>query len=363
MIVIRSYKLKLKPNKEQLQKLNNYFYEAKCLYNYVLSTENVFKFDTKTKYITKLDKDKNVVEVILNNLSAKLRQNVVFNLQNNIKNLSKSKKNGNKVGRLKFKSEINCIDLDNQCFKIVNNKLQLSGMSKSKIKLRGIKQLQSILKTRNAWLIKENNCFYISICCNKIKEEHINTNKQIGIDMGIKDNIVLSNGEKLNCSIGESERTKKIQKKIFKSKKGSNNRKKLCFLLRKANTKTTNKKKEFVNQLIHKLDRDYDLIVWQDELISKWKSSKMKGFGRKIQHSCLGLFKNKLEQHVLEEPNRYIELSSKYSTTQLCPRCGQLNKHSLEKRIYKCSCGYEEDRDIHSAKNMLVFANKIFEVK
>ena len=92
MIVIRSYKLKLKPNKEQLQKLNNYFYEAKCLYNYVLSTEDVFKFDTKTKYITKFDKDKNIIEVVLNNLSAKLRQHVVYRLQDNIKNLSKSKK-------------------------------------------------------------------------------------------------------------------------------------------------------------------------------------------------------------------------------------------------------------------------------
>lgn len=173
--------------------------------------------------------------------------------------------------------------------------------------------------------------------------------------MGIKDNIILSNGEKLNCSIGESERIKKLQKKLARSKKGSKNRKKLCLKLQKANSKITNKKKEFINQLVHKLDVNYDLIVWQNELISKWKKSKLRGFGRKIQYSCLGMFKSKLQQHLKEEPNRYIQLDSKYPTTQLCPVCGSLNKHSLDKRIYKCNCGYSQDRDIHSAKNMLVF--------
>ena len=362
MLVKRSYRLKIKPSKTQLYKLNNYFYEAKCLYNYALSTEDVFKFDTRVKDIFKLDKDGNKIAVKLSNLPAKLRQNVIYNLQDNIKKLSKAKKKGIKVGRLKYKSEIGCIDLDNQCFKLVGNKLKLAGMSKEAIKLRGLKQLGTALKTHNAWLIKEANGFYISICCSK-EVKHINTNKVVGIDMGIKDNITLSNGEKHSCSIGESERTKKLQRKLCKSTKGSNNRRKLCLLLQKANARTTNKKKEFVNQLIHKLISEYDLVVWQDELLSKWKKSKLKGFGRKLQHSCLGLFKVKLQQHMLEEPERFIQLDSKYATTQLCPNCGSLNKHSLDKRVYTCSCGYTADRDIHSANNMLVFASKILDIK
>ena len=362
MLVKRSYRLKIKPSKAQLRKLNNYFYEAKCLYNYALSTEDVFKFDTKVKDITKLDKDGNKIAVKLSNLPAKLRQNVIYNLQDNIKNLSKAKKKGIKVGRLKYKSEIGCIDLDNQCFKLVGNKLKLAGMSKEAIKLRGLKQLGTALKTHNAWLIKEANGFYISICCSK-EVNHINTNKVVGIDMGIKDNIVLSTGEKYTCSIGESERTKRLQKKIAKSKKGSKNRSKLCLQLRKANTKTCNKKQEFVNQLVHRLDVQFDKIVWQDELISKWKKARLRGFGSKIQHSCLGVFKRKLQQHMLEEPERFIQLDSKYATTQLCPNCGSLNKHALDKRVYTCSCGYTADRDIHSANNMLVFASKFFNIK
>jgi len=360
MIQIRSYKLKLKPNKHQLQKLNNYFYEAKCLYNYVLSQEDVFKFDTKIKNITKLDKDRNKVEVILNNIPAKLRQNIVHRLQDNIKNLSKSKKKGNKVGRLKFKSEINCIDLDNQCFKIIINKLQILGFSKSKIKLKGLNQLKDIIKTRNAWLIKEANNYYISICCDVEVKSHIKTNKHIGIDMGIKDNVTLSNGEKFNCSIGESERIKKFQRKLAKSKKGSKNRYKIKLKLRKAYRKITNQKKDFVNKLVHRLDQEFDLIVWQDELINKWHKG---WFGKQVQYSCLGMFKQKLEQRMKEETNRFIELDSKYPTTKLCPSCGCLNNISLADRIYKCDCGYTEDRDIHSAKNMILIGQGLSDFK
>ena len=356
MIQIRSYKLKLKPNKQQLQKLNNYFYEAKCLYNYVLSTEDVFKFDTKIKNITKLDKDRNKVEVILNSLSSKLRQNVVYRLQDNIKNLFKSKKKGNKVGKLKFKSEINCIDLNNQCFKIIKNKFRLSGFKFNGIKCRGLNQLKDIIKTRNAYLIKEDGNYYISICCDVKVKSHIKTNKHVGIDMGIKDNITLSNGEKFNCSIGESEQIKRSQKKLAKSKKGSKNRYKIKLKLQKAYRKIINQKKDFVNKLIHRLDKEFDLIVWQDELISKWHKG---WFGKQVQYSCLGQLKAKLEQRMKEEPNRYIELDSKYPTTKLCPSCGCLNNISLADRIYKCDCGYSQDRDIHSANNMLEFAYKL----
>lgn len=358
MIQIRSYKLKLKPNKNQLEKLNNYFYEAKCLYNYVLSTEDVFKFDIKIKNITKLDKNRNKVEVILNNLPAKLRQNIVHRLQDNIKNLSKSKKKGNKIGKLKFKSEINCIDLDNQCFKLINNKIQLR--KNFKIKLRGINQLKNTIKTRSAWLLKEANNYYISICCNVEVKSHIKTNKHVGIDMGIKDNVTLSNGEKFNCSIGESERIKRLQMKLARSQKDSKNRYKIKLKLQKAYRKITNQKKDFVNKLIHRLDKEFDLIVWQDELISKWHKG---WFGKQVQCSCLGMFKQKLEQRMKEEPDRFIELDSKYPTTKLCPSCGCLNNITLADRIYKCDCGYTEDRDIHSAKNMILIGQELTDFK
>ena len=57
-----------------------------------------------------------------------------------------------------------------------------------------------------------------------------------------------------------------------------------------------------------------------------------------------------------EEPDRYIMLSKWEPTTQLCPNCGQMNRHDLSERIYHCSCGYTNDRDVHAATNMLRLA-------
>jgi putative transposase len=90
------------------------------------------------------------------------------------------------------------------------------------------------------------------------------------------------------------------------------------------------------------------LIVIQDESIAGWKSSKMRGFGKKVQRSIMGgiisSLKNKPETLVVD---KY------FPSTQLCSACGLLNKLSLDQRTYSCSCGYSEDRDVHAARNIL----------
>lgn len=91
----------------------------------------------------------------------------------------------------------------------------------------------------------------------------------------------------------------------------------------------------------------------EDKLLRQWKRRKSKrrfSFGRKIQHGILGRVKDKLKQN----PSN-VMLKSSVPTTQTCPKCGCLTKHSLDKRSYHCShCGFENpDRDVHSA-NMIV---------
>jgi len=74
----------------------------------------------------------------------------------------------------------------------------------------------------------------------------------------------------------------------------------------------------------------------------------------------MGLVKAKLKQL----PHTIV-LDKWIPTTKLCPKCHNKQNMSLDKRTYKCSCGYQEDKDIHSAKNMLeikylVFSNNNF---
>ena len=110
-----------------------------------------------------------------------------------------------------------------------------------------------------------------------------------------------------------------------------------------------------MNKLNHILSKNY-IVCFQDEILTSWKhkNSKQKfSFGKQVQHGILGRVKDKLKRN---SSNAMLESSA--PTTQTCPVCGCLTKHSLDKRKYHCEhCGFENpDRDIHSAKNMILLS-------
>ena len=360
MEVTRTYELKLKLNAHQQHQIDEYFYEAKCLYNYILSQDDVFNVNAcKLKSIYKLDKDGNQVPVELSYLPAAVKQSIHRNMMYSIKGLSASKKTGRKVGKLKFKSEYNSIEFNNQCFSVIEDRkrVKLTGFGRTSIPGFGFHQFKDVLKYRNARLIKKPTGYYLKVCVIKEIGDHPVIGRNLGIDMGIKDTINFSTGEKYDCWIEETARLKRLSRKynrmMLLNGRRTNNSMKVLKQLKREYERIGNKKKEFVNQILNKID-SFDCVVFQDEQIAGWRN--LRGNRRKIQHSCLGSIKQKLIQKVSEEPERYTMLNNWLPTTQLCPSCGQQNRISLSDRIYKCDCGYECDRDTHSAKNMLVFA-------
>ena len=115
------------------------------------------------------------------------------------------------------------------------------------------------------------------------------------------------------------------------------------------------KKNDVANKLNHVLKQNY-IVCFQDELLNSWKRKKSKqkfSFGKQVQHGILGRVKGNLKKN-----SSNVILESSVPTTQTCPVCGCLTKHSLDRRKYRCShCGYENpDRDIHSAKNMILLS-------
>ena len=139
-----------------------------------------------------------------------------------------------------------------------------------------------------------------------------------------------------------------MQRKLSRQKKGSNNYLKTLKKISKEYQNTSNKKNELANKIVRELLDSSGLIYMQDEMIKNWHSGL---FGKQVQVSILGRLKSKLAKHP-----RVCVIDRSCATTQLCPECGSLNRHSLDKRVYHCPCGYTQDRDIHSAGNMLVFA-------
>ena len=345
-------------NNAQADALKMLFVEAKWLYNDVLTfmnTQDINNYGYKVKTVHALDKDKNTVMRELEYLGSQMKQSVIQGIKSSLKSLSSSKKNKCKTGKLKYKSEYNSINLQQYgvTYKFHDsNRVRLQGIKKL-VKIEGSGQFlkQPGIEFANAKLLNEPDGYYLALTTFRNKGGEIKKYKSpIGIDMGIKTSITTSEGKKYKIFVGETERLKKLQKRMTKREKGSSNRYKTRKLLRKEYQKLNNRKLDAANKIVHEL-LEHEKVYMQDENIKGWHKGL---FGRTVQHSVLGLVKSKLMKN-----ERVVILSKNIATTKTCPNCGKINKDiTLTDRIFECECGYIEDRDIHAARNMILLSEE-----
>ena len=343
-------------SKAKLEKLYRCFLEGKWLYNAVLSSiEDFPRSGIKTVSV----KVKDIFEEReIKSLSAQMKQSVVDSVKTNVCNLLKAKKKGLKVGKLRFKRECNEINLPQfgKTYKIKShNKISVQNIGV--LVVNGLEQINlDEVEFANAKLIQKPSGFYIHLTVYSKKRPQSDTEKEtLGLDIGIKDQLTFSNGVKVNFYMEESEQLKGLMRKLNRQVKGSNQYKQTLTRIKKMYEHYNNKKKDVVNKLNSVLKQNY-IICFQDELLNQWKRKKSKrrfSFGRKVQHGILGRVKDKLKKN-----STNVMLESSVPTTQTCPVCGCLTKHSLDKRIYHCNhCGFENpDRDVHSANMMVLLS-------
>ena len=342
-------------SKAKLEKLKCCFLEGKWLYNAVVASDTLSLEDTSTVQVKVKD---TFEEREIKCLSAQMKQSIVDSVKTNISNLSKAKNKGIKVGRIQFKKECNEIDLKQSSKTyIIKGKNKIRVQNVGVLVVNGLEQINlDEVEFANAKLIKKPSGFYVNTTVYTKKQSQSETSKEIlGLDMGIKDQLTFSNGVKVNFYVEESEQLKGLMRKLNRQTKGSNQYKQTLNRIKRIYEHYNNKKNDVVNKLNSVLKQNY-IICFQDELLSQWKRKKSKrkfSFGRKVQHGILGRVKDKLKKN-----STNVMLESSVPTTQTCPVCGCLTKHSLDKRKYHCEhCGYENlDRDIHSANMMVLLS-------
>ncbi|WP_457622477.1 RNA-guided endonuclease InsQ/TnpB family protein [Persephonella sp.] len=354
--IAKAYQLKISYsnlNKEQKQWLRKVFLEAKWLYNYVIADiENRLNLQTeKTKQVEiKTPNETEIREIKC--LSSQMKQGILDRIKKNLSALSKAKQKGIKVGKLKFKSDYRNIPLkqNNITFKVLKdkNRIKLQGLKKP-VRVLGLHQLPENCDIAKAELIKKSDGYYIYLTCyidkNQIKEEKIN--KPIGIDFGIKHQLTLSNGIKINYFIEETKRLKKLQKKLSKQQKESKNYQRTKQKIQKEHQKIYNRRKDIQNKILSLLKR-YEYVLIQDEQIKQWHSGL---FGKQIQNTGIGGIISRLKQSL----ETLIPVDRSEATTKVCSQCGNKKQDiKLSDRTYKCEvCGLVIDRDLNSAINIL----------
>ena len=337
------------------EKLNRCFLEAKWLRNAVVATDTLSLEDTSSVQV-KVNGSFETREI--KNISSQMKQSVVDSVKTDVSNPAKAKKAGLKVGRLQYKHECNEINLKQfgNTYKIKShNKISVQNIGV--LTVNGLEQINlDEVEFANAKLIKKPSGFYIHLTVYTKKQSKQETSKEVlGLDMGIKDQLTFSNGVKVNFYLEESEQLKGLMRKLSRQIKGSNQYKQTLARIKRIFEHQNNKKNDVANKLNSVLKSNY-IICFQDEMLNSWKRRKSKqkfSFGKQVQHGILGRVKDKLKKN-----STTVLLESSVPTTQTCPVCGCLTKHSLSKRIYHCEhCGFENpDRDIHSANMMVLLS-------
>lgn len=354
----KTYEIKIinsKLNTDQKNILNAMFCEAKWLRNFHIAN-NINRENRNTRIVEVKIKDYYETKEI-KYLGSQMIQDIFDKTKSEIKGLYSKKKNGEKIGKLKYKSVCNCLSLRQYgvTYRIVDrNHIKIQNIKKP-FYVKGLKQIPKDAEITNAKLVRRVNGLYLYITCFVKKEEKAQTNRKVGIDFGIAHNLNLSNGKVFGISVKENNSIKRLSKKINRSllKNGnikSHNHYKRVQKLQVAYCKQNNKKYDKANKVVSVLLNDYDYIAIQDEMIANWHKGL---FGKQVQNSCMGFIKAKLKQS-----KKVHVISRRYPSTQICPICGCLTKHPLNKRAYDCAyCGYHHfSRDIKSAQSILDYA-------
>ena len=332
---------------EKYNYLKSLFLESKWLYNYILSQDNIFEFDTKIKDVIVLNKDRKPETRMLNNLSSQMKQSVQQKLMNAVKGLSSKKKKGkHKTGKIKFTSNYQALTLNqyNITYRIKDNKyLVLQGKNKLKIKIEGLKQISKESEITNAILLYRHNDLYLKVTCFLPKTNLVPPEESVGIDFGISTTLTLSTGEKIDLKVPENWRLRRTSRKLKKKIKGSKNYIKKKEQLNLQYHKQNNRKKDIKNKIVHSITKKYKKVIVQDENILGWKNGR---YGKQVQHSLMNGIMRDLES----KSHTFIKVDRFFPSTQLCPVCGTKKKMPVKIRIYECNnCGYKEDRDTKSA--------------
>jgi len=211
-------------------------------------------------------------------------------------------------------------------------------------------------------------CVEFPDCIEKLNDDGI------GIDLGIKDLAICSDGAKYK-NINKSQKVKKLEKQkrrlqrsisrsYEKNKKGesyckTNNVIKKEKLLLKRNHRLTNIRKNYLNQTTSEIvSRKPRFICIEDLNVSGMM--KNRHLSKAVQNQGFFEFKKQLEHKCSDKGIQLIVADRFYPSSKLCSCCGNIKKDlKLSDRIYKCDCGNIIDRDFQASINLKAYGERV----
>ena len=187
------------------------------------------------------------------------------------------------------------------------------------------------------------------------KFEH--TDKQVGIDLGVKDFVITSDGkvfENKHFLKKEEKKLKRLQRQLSRKVKGSNNREKQRVKIAKLFERMTNKKETYIHYVVNKLLQSYDTIFMED--LNVQGMLRNHSLAKAISEVGFYKFKEILSNKALVNDKQVVFVDRFYPSSKTCSKCGYKKEDlKLSDRKWTCpNCGAKHDRDINAAVNILL---------
>lgn len=208
--------------------------------------------------------------------------------------------------------------------------------------------------------------FYVSALVEVPNKQELNNNKGIGIDLGIKDLAIVSDGS-VYKNINKSARVEKLEKKLkreqrklsrkYKYKKegnttqGKNIQKQIKKIQRTYHT-LTNIRDNYIKTTVNEIVKTKPSYITIEDLNIRGMM-KNKHLAKAIQQQKLYKFRQVLTQKCKENNIELRIVDRWFPSSKICNYCGRIKKDlKLSDRIYKCDCGYTADRDYNASLNL-----------
>lgn len=374
MIIRKSYKYRLKPSNEQLQKMHNYVGHCRFVWNKLLAM-NLHRLENKHKLIwfyeackfqvlwKKSDEYGFLKEAPSDCLKEKLRD-----LDRAFKDAFNKKQPLKRIPRFKKKGSADSFRFSNpKSIHIRKHQIKLPKLGWMKFFKN-----QSVEGTiKNVTVTSKAGKWYVSIQVEQEIDQPIHpSTKAIGIDLGVKKFVACSDGrciESVNASKQLQVELALAQRHLSKKKKFSKNWQKQKLKIQRVHSKIANIRMDFQHKLSTDLSKSHAMIVTERLKINNMSKSASgtlerpgknvrakSGLNKSILDQGWSAFKQQIKYKLEWLGGKHIEVNPSY-TSQKCSSCENIDKESRETQSKFCctSCGYTENADINAAKNIL----------
>jgi len=359
--MLKTYKYKIYPTEKQKKFLGQHFGCCRYIYNWGL--EQRLKTQAENKKITCYEIKKQLPKLKqelpwLKVVNSQAVMMALMNLDNAFTNFNNNKA---KFPVFKSKNKKQTFQCP-QYTKVDFNNSLLHIMKIPNIKCVFHRQFTGKIKTTTIVKTKTNKyfaCILVDTGEPIPTKPPIVSNTTIGIDLGLKDICVTSNGDKITNPkyFNKQEKRLKHHQRMFnKKQKGSKNREKQKLIVAKIYEKITNQKYDFLQKLSTKLIRENQTICLEDlNITDMLKNHKL---AKAISNVSWYEFKRQLTYKSEWYGRNLLFIGQFKPSSKICSVCGEINKNlKLQHREWTCAkCNTFHDRDINAAKNIKAFA-------